>query len=42
MKQILHDEWGMFKRDTTLNKPKETEVNKKKNKVLIDFDDEND
>jgi hypothetical protein len=42
MKQILHDEWGMFKRDTTLNKPKESEVNKKKNKVLIDFDDEND
>ena len=42
MKQILHDEWGMFKRDTTLNKPKATEATKKKNKVLIDFDDEND
>lgn len=42
MKQILHDEWGMFKRDTNLNKTKENGITKKKNKVLIDFDDDND
>ena len=42
MKQILHEEWGMFKRDTTLKKPKENENSKKKNKVIIDFDEEDD
>lgn len=42
MKQLLHDEWGMFKRDTTLKKSKDSETTKKKNKVIIDFDDEND
>jgi len=42
MKQILHDEWGMFKRDTTLKKSKENDNSKKKNKVLIDFDAEHD
>jgi uncharacterized protein involved in outer membrane biogenesis len=39
MKQLLHDEWGLFKRDTTLKKDKEPET-KKKNKVLIDFDED--
>lgn len=39
MKQLLHDEWGLFKRDTTLNKTKEPEK-KKKNKVILDFDED--
>ncbi len=39
MKQLLHEEWGLFKRDTTLKKTKEPEK-KKKNKVLIDFEED--
>ncbi len=39
LKQILKDEFGLFKNDTTL-KPQD-EKPKKKRKVLIDFDEEN-
>jgi uncharacterized protein involved in outer membrane biogenesis len=38
MKQLLHEEFGLFKRDTTRSKVKK-EGEKKKSKVLIDFDD---
>ena len=39
LKQILKDEFGLFKNDTTL-KSKDDEKPKKKRKVLIDFDED--
>ena len=39
MKQILHEEFGFYKKDSTVVKEKQTLPDKKKKKVIIEFED---